>query len=295
MVPKCDRGSSGFVQLGMAQGIDRNFRRFLELSRSFGVAVKREPSLEECENGPRATWLEDDPSIGRPRLIYSDLLQVLDSAWLEDQVIDAAMTVLTLQFPHLRPASSCCAAAFWEPLETGDTKVLQVVNTQAADPDATGIVGSHWVAISNLQEAPGSFNMAVYDSLNGPVSTNVAEVIGNLCQGLGAVRTAQVFQQEDGHSCGPLSIANSVALALGLDPGYQHNVARDLRPHLAACLASGTFRPFPVEVAPSNGPDVGIPVGGGDATPSAGNNVGIPVERSEDHSIEQVRPSSKDV
>ncbi|XP_076034854.1 uncharacterized protein LOC143021332 [Oratosquilla oratoria] len=264
-------GSPAATEEYVVQNLDRNFRRFLELSQT-AFRGQHLVDVEACLTHPSDTWLKGDPVVGQPRLTLGHLLQILDESWLDDTVIDAAMATLTRQFPNLRPTNSCRVALYWPPLETSDTRIVQVVNTMKPETEVTkpiktinvsknevvkteinnsvtpDVPGKHWVAISNLKAPSGSFDVFVYDSLAGQCSQNVKDIVWNLNGGRGAVRRVQVQHQEDSHSCGPLAIANCVSLAFGRDPEGQEYVMQELRPHLAVCLSLGVFKPFPVMV-----------------------------------------------
>ena len=207
-------------------------------AQNFSVAGKRRRN-DEDENGnrPNDIWI----TIDGVKLTYElrDILQCTFS-WLTDEHIDAAQHLIK-ELGTGVSGLNCIAATTHCSRFAVRQDVHQTIQCHN--------IGAHWVTSTSI-----SGKVVVYESLystvNESLKRQLAYVYEGLCNGDGSLNVTVVLQQRQrgASDCGLFAIANSVALATGVDPSTIHWDQSKMRDHLLKCFEEQKIRMFPHDV-----------------------------------------------
>ncbi|KAG1702037.1 Nucleoporin NUP35 [Nymphon striatum] len=179
------------------------------------------------------------------------IFKILDSPtdWLDDNVIDAAQSLLSVQFNSLagfQAACSLCEPKFGGYMPSDSSSFVQIVNVNR----------NHWSVVSNLSSEAGSQGKVVqyYDSLL--VGANKRCVPFSVCQVAASTLFCQSSEkitvdvmdcqkQSGGNDCGLFAVAHATALCFGMDPSLFQWKQDQMRSHLKKCISSGRIEMFP--------------------------------------------------
>lgn len=106
--------------------------------------------------------------------------------------------------------------------------------------------GYHWLVITNI--GCEYLHWRVFDSLDLPVDRYkllFSSILPNIVKI--KVTKENVAKQIDGKNCGLFSLANTLALAQGINPSNMEwlNVNDEMRQHYRECIDSGEIEEFP--------------------------------------------------
>jgi hypothetical protein len=198
----------------------------------------------QCENIDNVTF-ESIPiwhEIETIRLNVSDRELITNSnGMLNDKIIQAASSLLKLQFPEFKGLQDpiLCFAGHITVDSCIDVRFVQIFN----DPTKC-----HWVTVSNINCLVGQVD--VYCSLLSCPSLQCLQAISTFVRVPVPeleIRVVNVARQRDYKSCGLYAIANAHALLMGKDPRnfvYSHKAMRE---HLAQCFENKFMEPVPIE------------------------------------------------
>ncbi len=119
--------------------------------------------------------------------------------------------------------------------QSGELEFIHILNKS----------GKHWLVVSTIGCAPGSFN--VYDSLHWRQSSATNKVVADVMQCRGkAISLNYVDTQwlSGGSECGGFTIALATALCAGQDPSKVLYHQPSMRSHLMKCI-NERITPFP--------------------------------------------------
>lgn len=159
------------------------------------------------------------------------------SAWLDDDLIGAAQSMLKQQHPEVGGLQlPILSEKFAMEPQTGE--FVQLVNVH----------GSHWVAVSTVGCPPSAIN--VYDSLHGRLPEHAQKLVADIMQSRERaieVRYVDVQWQSGACDCGLFALAFATCLCSGQDPVALNFDQGKMRSHLLSCLESGYITPFPLQ------------------------------------------------
>ena len=168
--------------------------------------------------------------------------QVLSSGeWLNDQLIQAAMTLLRKQFPDQNGLQSTQILA----------RNLQWLSSNTDFVQISYISQSHWVCASNIFSSPEVCDL--YDSMPPVYSSTLTSQVAAImkCQSpCFKLRHIDVQHQSGGQDCGLFAIAFMYALCAGKDPHLCYFDQSQMRSHLHSCLQNQTMSEFPAATKP---------------------------------------------
>ena len=213
-----------------------------QASRIDNRKKRRDTVTENKEKNPNDIWV----MIGAIKLTYH-LREILLNpfAWLTDDHIDAAQHLIK-ELGTGVGGLNCIATMthctrFAVPHEQNQT--IQCHN-----------IGAHWVTSSSI-----TGKVIVYESMNTTLNDSLKRQLvclyKHLCNDDGSLEISVILQQrQKGNSdCGLFCIANSVALANGIDPCTIFWHQNSMREHLCQCFEQKKITMFPHDVkqAPS--------------------------------------------
>jgi hypothetical protein len=154
--------------------------------------------------------------------------------WLESPQINAAMTLIKMQFPYVGGLFDTTLG--WDlnfPASTSETWIQIIHDGQ-----------DHWIVASKRK---GDDFVSIFDSLGDTASDHVVGCISALLRPKENSFYYQnvACQQQLPNDCGLHAIANAVSLAMGEHPSecfYDRDV---MRIHLKSCLQSNFMSSFP--------------------------------------------------
>ena len=166
--------------------------------------------------------------------------------WMNDRIIDAAMTLIKKQFPYIWGLESCLNASTSHGFSRAHGSFIQILNR---DPKGGG---SHWLTLSNMKLKTKS-EIKIFDSGFTSISFRVQEAICHLTKKDTPPKKSDkihlkfmdVAFQTNGNDCGLYAIANAIAEASGIDPCTQDYNTELMRGHLMTCLEKQYLMPFP--------------------------------------------------
>lgn len=164
--------------------------------------------------------------------------KVYSSDWLDDTIMDKAMTIVKQSYPEIKGLQETCVASVpgQHGLNRQPGKFLQIINTK----------GNHWILLSNM--GWDHHHVRVFDSCYRILNADTRNCIVTLVPSYN--NTIQVLmpayqRQENRCDCGLFAVAAMFALALGKDPSKCYWDSKKMRPFLLECLQTNTCRPFP--------------------------------------------------
>ena len=166
-----------------------------------------------------------------------------DNGWLNDVILDNAMSLINSEFPHLKGLQSVHRANVLKFKRCDSaSSVLQIMNTEL-----TG-TGEHWVLVSTVNCKPGYVN--IYDSCNSCyINDQMKKAIANLLKMKGDIIVVEYMysdQQTNSSDCGVFALANMVALANGQDPSkMMYESSERMRECLIESFDLQNMRMFP--------------------------------------------------
>ena len=187
------------------------------------------------------------------------------SAWLNDNIIQGALAYLAhhindsagVVFKRDPPKCIALSPLFWNYLQTGNTFTRRLSRTWGLTPRNFLSVdtillpinhGNHWTVVV---VCPSARTVAYVDSFHGRGQEHLETAFRFIQTVVGEAFVAEewrtlvhnVPRQTNSYDCGVFVIANSVFLALGLDPSVYSQAEMPLfRRLVAAVLVSGGFR-----------------------------------------------------
>lgn len=158
--------------------------------------------------------------------------------WLEDSIMDKAMSIVKKHFPHILGLQETCVASVTgqHGLNQHSSKFLQIVNTK----------GNHWILLSNI--GWDHHHVRVFDSCYRKLNPDTRSCIVSLVpanQNLIKVLMPAYQRQENKSDCGLFAVAAMFALALGNDPSKCYWDSKKMRSFLNICLQSESCQMFP--------------------------------------------------
>ncbi len=157
------------------------------------------------------------------------------SLWLDDQIINAAQSLLKQQHSRVggfqAPSLSACLSML-----PPDKEFVQVVN----------VCGNHWLALSTIGCQQSAIR--IYDSMGGRLPKATLKLVADLLQSGDKAITIEfvdVQQQRGSNDCGLFALAFIASICCGVEPStvtYQQNA---MRQHLLACIEGNEMKPFP--------------------------------------------------
>ena len=198
---------------------------------------RRKEEVDENGNRPNDIWV----MINGVKLTYElrDIL-LCTFAWLTDEHIDAGQHLIK-ELGTGVSGLNCIAAT---------THCSRFAVRQDVDQTIQcHNIGAHWVTSTSI-----SGKVVVYESLystvNESLKRQLAYVYEGLCNDDGSLDITVVLQQRQrGTSdCGLFAIANSFALATGIDPSTIYWDQSKMRDHLSKCFEERKIEMFPHEV-----------------------------------------------
>ncbi|XP_069986027.1 uncharacterized protein [Penaeus vannamei] len=205
-----------------------------------------EPAIE-----PKGVAVPQTP-VFYPRLSSADAEDVLLNRELSDDVIDGAMSLIAIHFPHMQGLMASGGVMFMEPFpEPQPPRFIQIVNRSTVmsldDMSQYGVgAGSHWLTLSNVfGRRPDE--VVVYDSYYGHLSPSSSALLSLLFARYpdASHRVERVQRQPDSTSCGKWAIAFAFDLALGINPGGRTYSFDAMSEHLIDAFRTGQVKPFP--------------------------------------------------
>ena len=183
-------------------------------------------------------WME----IHSIRLHISDWELVNNpTGMLNDKVIQAASSILKMQYPHYKGMEDpiLCFAGQTTVNSCSDVRLVQIFN----DP-----IKCHWITISNINCSDGQID--VYCSLLSLPSLDCLRSISAFVRvpvPKLEIRIVNVARQRDSVSCGFYAIANAHALLQGKDPRNMVYSENEMRQHLTKCFENNLMTPTPIQ------------------------------------------------
>ncbi|ROT64327.1 hypothetical protein C7M84_017737 [Penaeus vannamei] len=199
-----------------------------------------EPAIE-----PKGVAVPQTP-VFYPRLSSADAEDVLLNRELSDDVIDGAMSLIAIHFPHMQGLMASGGVMFMEPFpEPQPPRFIQIVNRSTVmsldDMSQYGVgAGSHWLTLSNVfGRRPDE--VVVYDSYYGHLSPSSSALLSLLFARYpdASHRVERVQRQPDSTSCGKWAIAFAFDLALGINPGGRTYSFDAMSEHLIDAFRTG--------------------------------------------------------
>ena len=173
-------------------------------------------------------------------LLDSDKAVVTSGAWINCSIINASQFTMHNQFslPHF----SCQDILYGLTMNYSSvgTSFIQILH----DGDR-----HHWLTVSN-QDCDQPDTVFVYDSLFSCSSSSVRAQVACLLQTKSpsfVLKFVEMHKQDGSNDCGIFSIAYSVALCLGEQPGSFLFDQKMMRRHLLECLHNQHFSMFPIK------------------------------------------------
>ncbi|KAL9978130.1 hypothetical protein ACROYT_G015617 [Oculina patagonica] len=161
---------------------------------------------------------------------------LLSGQKLTDNHISAAQKIIKKQFPHV----------------DGLIDTVLVSNNDIPSPPTQEALQIHHIPGHWLMSTSFGGAVTVYDSSNTTLAPQLrrqlARVYSPLANGadkLIEVKVQRCQQQIGGKDCGLFAIANTIALANGVDPATVRFQQTKMRKHLQQCLENHTFTMFP--------------------------------------------------
>ncbi|XP_062581102.1 protein mono-ADP-ribosyltransferase PARP14-like isoform X2 [Saccostrea cucullata] len=164
--------------------------------------------------------------------------KIASDDWLEDRVMDTAMSIVKRNFPDIRGLQETCVASVMgqHGLKKQSGKFLQIINTQ----------GNHWILLSNI--GWDHHHVRVFDSCYRKLNADTRSCIVALVpasQSTIKVLMPAYQRQENKSDCGLFAVAAMFALALGKDPSKCYWDSRQMRSFLRDCLDNELCQMFP--------------------------------------------------
>ena len=166
----------------------------------------------------------------------------LDNGWMNDVVLDNAMSMIKHEFPHIQGLQSVSLAnvAKYKRCSSKD-QVLQIMNTELQG------TGEHWVLISTFDTEANTVRL--YDSTNACyLNDRMKKAIANLVKADGDLLKVEFIhsdEQTNSYDCGIYAIANMVALANGMNPSNMVFDVEQMRSTLLTSFEVQNMQMFP--------------------------------------------------
>ncbi|XP_058871586.1 uncharacterized protein LOC131722031 [Acipenser ruthenus] len=158
------------------------------------------------------------------------------NTWLDDEVMDHSQALLRRQYPQVGGLYAVTSLTQLTSFSSPAQGFVQILN----------VFGNHWVTVSNIGCEEGTLN--VYDSLGINNKHDFCSQVVSLLQYSGKtvwIGWPHVQQQQGWSDCGLFTIANSLTLCMGGDPGKLCYDQKQMRDHLFSCFVDGSLTPFP--------------------------------------------------
>ena len=153
----------------------------------------------------------------------------LRSAWLDDQIIVAAQSMLKQQHPLFGGFQSPILGSTLA-MSPPDRKFVQVIIANQ----------NHWVALSTVGCQLSTIR--VYDRLGGRLPKHCLKLVGDLMQSrkkLVTVEFVDVQEQKGASDCGLFALAYITSICNGQDPATLLYDQAAMRPQLRECFEKG--------------------------------------------------------
>ena len=156
-------------------------------------------------------------------------------AWLDDELINAAQSMLKQQHPLMGGLQSPVLGDHLA-MTPPDSEFVQVIIVN----------GDHWIAVSTVGCQPSTIK--VFDSLGGRLPKRSLKLVADLMQSQEkqlSIEFIDVQKQRGGSDCGLFSLVFITSICNGQDPAKQVYDQTAMRNHLQQCIERGQMAPFP--------------------------------------------------
>ena len=188
--------------------------------------------LQEFISGHAESLAKNTPKVGlSPK--YKDILST--DEWLDDEIINAAQSLLKKQFSHIHGLQDT---------NLGSTLTFDIMRKEFVQILFTG--EDHWLTVSTFG-LQSSF-IHVLDSLHSTLSSSAKDQICallNTDQDTINVQFVNTEKQTNTNDCGLYAIAYATSVCLGENVSQLKYHSKEMRPHLKHCLETGTMTTFP--------------------------------------------------
>ncbi|OWA55404.1 hypothetical protein BV898_19790 [Hypsibius exemplaris] len=235
---------------------------WLVLAKQLNHPAKNEVTVDDGVS-QHVTWVYH----GRNLLSLSAKMSLETTAWIDDEVVNTAMSVLSLQFPDVAGFRS--SLFFNLPADIGSLDAngykaalhqfrsskmgWDLVFTNRLSAAANRQIqllfvnGNHWITVSNIHGLTQN-EVLIYDSLPSVYDHNFALQVASVFR-MEADEMKLIFppmgRQPNFNDCGAFAVAAAVALAFKERPEAGNFEPRSVRQHLIECLGNRRFSLIP--------------------------------------------------
>ena len=182
--------------------------------------------------------------VPRLKLSFDDRDLLLESCWLNDNIVHSAQQLLKKEAP-------VDVGGFQSPQYGTNLKFKPLCGKKFIQ--ILNINGNHWITVSNIhQEVAERNTIYMYDSMlpsriNIGTKRQICSLMKPPAKTL-SIFLVDVMAQPNLYDCGVFAIANATELAHGKDPAKAQWDANKMRSHLLSCLQEGRMNRFPISI-----------------------------------------------